>query len=109
MGRPWFGAAGWPRGPTGWRNLGSVETKSPLELTNRTGSAMKHMKVLMYLNGKAYHGLDQYHRFIHLQAGPSYRFAAGVWTSVVELEWQPSPVFRLVRLDLGVSQRQQDE
>src|SRR5437762_5191578 len=81
---------------------------SPLELINRTGQALQRMQGMLYLNGKAYHGLDQYHRLIHLPAGPSYRFAASVWTGFVELEWQPNPVFRLVRVDPGVAQLQHD-
>jgi alpha-mannosidase len=63
---------------------------------------------MLYLDGKPYHGIDQYHRLIHLPAGPDYQFAANVWTGFAELEWQPNPVFRLVRVDPGAMQLHHD-
>src|SRR6266567_2884468 len=80
----------------------------PLEPSNRTGQGLQRMQGMLYLDGKAYHGLDQYHRLIHLPAGPDYQFAASVWTGLVELEWQPNPVFRLVRVDPGAMQLHHD-
>jgi alpha-mannosidase len=80
----------------------------PLEVTDRTGQGLQRMQGTLYLDGKAYHGLDQYHRLIHLPGGPNYQFAANVWTGFVELEWQPNPVFRLVRVDPGATQLHHD-
>jgi alpha-mannosidase len=75
----------------------------PVEAINRTGMNLQRMQGMLYLNGAAYHGLDQYHRLIYLPAGPEYLFAAKVWTGFVEMEWQPNPVFRLVRVDPGAT------
>jgi len=81
---------------------------SPLEPTHRTGQNLQRMQGMLYLDGKPYHGLDQYHRLIHLPAGPEYHFAASVWTGFAEVDWQPNPVFRLVRLDPGAMQLHHD-
>jgi alpha-mannosidase len=80
----------------------------PGEATRRVGVELQRMQGLLYLDGLAYHGLDQYHRLIHLPAGPDYHFAASVWTGFAELEWQPNPVFRLVRIDPGATQLRHD-
>jgi alpha-mannosidase len=69
---------------------------------------LQRMQGMLYLDGKAYHGLDQYHRLIYLPEGPEYHFAASVWTGFAILEWQPNPVFRLVRIDRGASQLAHD-
>ncbi len=76
----------------------------PIAAPTRIGLILQRMQGLLYLDGKAYHGLDQNHRLIYLPPGPDYRFAASVWTGLAELEWQPNPVFRLVRVDAGASQ-----
>src|SRR5207237_6572010 len=73
----------------------------PLEPSLRVGQDLQRMQGMLYLDGKAYHGIDQYHRLIHLPAGPVYQFAASVWTGFADLQWQPNPVFRLVRVDPG--------
>ena len=65
----------------------------------RTGIDLQRMQGLLYIDGLAYHGLDQYHRRIFLPVGPEYQFAASVWTGFAEMEWQPNPVFRLARMD----------
>ena len=80
----------------------------PLEVENRIGLNLQRMQGMLYVNGAPYHGLDQYHRLIYLPAGPEYHFAANVWTGFVDLDWQPNPVFRLVRVDPGASQLQHD-
>jgi hypothetical protein len=48
----------------------------PGEATRRVGVELQRMQGLLFLDGLAYHGLDQYHRLIHLPAGPHYQFAA---------------------------------
>ena len=80
----------------------------PFEPGHRIGRDLQRMQGMLYLDGKPYHGLDQYHRLIYLPTGPEYQFAASVWTGFAELEWQPNPVFRLVRLDPGTTQLGQD-
>src|SRR5712692_174248 len=80
----------------------------PLEQINRTGQDLQRMQGMLYLDGKPYHGIDQYHRLIHLPAGPDYQFAASVWTGFADMEWQPNPVFRLVRTDPGALQLHHD-
>jgi alpha-mannosidase len=79
-----------------------------IEPYGRIGRELQRMQGMLYLDGKPYHGLDQFHRLIYLPAGPEYQFAASVWTGFAELEWQPNPVFRLVRIDPGTSQLGQD-
>src|SRR5437879_1686579 len=69
----------------------------PLELINRTGQELQRMQGMLHLDGKPYHGIDQFHRLIYLPPGPEYQFAASVWTGFAEMEWQPNRVFRLVR------------
>jgi alpha-mannosidase len=71
----------------------------PIEAPVRVGLALQRMQGMLYLDGRPYHGLDQYHRLVYLPAGPEYELAASVWTGLVEFEWQPNPVFRLVRVD----------
>jgi alpha-mannosidase len=66
------------------------------------------MQGMLYLDGKPYHGIDQYHRLIYLPGGPEYRFAASVWTGFADMQWQPNPVFRLVRTDPGATQLHHD-
>ena len=80
----------------------------PFEPGVRIGRELQRMQGMLYLDGKPYHGLDQYHRLVYLPAGPEYRFAASVWTGFAELEWQPNPVFRLVRIDPAISQLSHD-
>jgi alpha-mannosidase len=80
----------------------------PLEPSERTGQGLQRMQGMLYLDGKPYHGLDQYHRLIHLPAGPRYEFAANVWTGLAAMDWQPNPVFRLVRVDAGAMQLHHD-
>jgi alpha-mannosidase len=80
----------------------------PLEPTNIPGQTLQRMQGMLYLDGKAYHGIDQFHRLIHLPAGPEYQFAASVWTGFAALQWQPNPVFRLVRVDPGATQLHHD-
>jgi alpha-mannosidase len=80
----------------------------PLEPSHRIGRELQRMQGMLYLDGKPYHGIDQYHRLIHLPAGPDYQFAASVWTGFAELQWQPNPVFRLVRVDSGATQLHHD-
>ena len=80
----------------------------PLERGNRIGQELQRMQGMLYLDGKPYHGIDQYHRRIHLPAGPEYQFAANVWTGFADMEWQPNPVFRLVRIDPGATQLHHD-
>lgn len=63
----------------------------------------ERMQGLLYLDGRAYHGLDQYHRLVYLPPGPDYHFAARAWTGSAALDWQPNPVFRLVRVDPDAS------
>ena len=63
------------------------------------------MQGMLYLDGRPYHGLDQYHRLIYLPAGPEYGLAANVWTGFAELDWQPNPVFRLVRTAYDIDGR----
>src|SRR5262245_15552217 len=74
----------------------------------RVGVDLQRIQGLLYLDGKAYHGLDQYHRFIPVPEGPEYRFAASLWTGFAQMEWQPNPVFRLVRADPGATQLRHD-
>ncbi|HTD77413.1 MAG TPA: hypothetical protein VK898_07245, partial [Chloroflexota bacterium] len=67
----------------------------------------QRMQGLLYVDGKPYHGLDQYHRLVYLPPGPDYQLAAKVWTGTADFEWQPAPIFRLVRVDpaaMGVYQ-----
>jgi alpha-mannosidase len=99
--------------PTGWpveetalvaQRFGTY----PLEPGLRIGRELQRMQGMLYLGGKPYHGLDQFHRLIYLPEGPDYQFAASVWTGFAELEWQPNPVFRLVRIDPATSQLGQD-
>src|SRR5262249_2964767 len=73
----------------------------PMESEKRIGLGLQRMQGLLYVDGKAYHGLDQYHKLIYMPQGPGYACAANVWTGLAELEWQPNPVFRLVRTDPG--------
>src|SRR5437667_4334624 len=80
----------------------------PLEPSIRIGQGLQRMQGMLYLDGKAYHGIDQYHRLINLPAGPDYQFAASVWTGFAELQWQPNPVFRLVRVDPVATQLHHD-
>ena len=80
----------------------------PLERGIRIGQDLQRMQGMLYLDGKPYHGIDQYHRRIHLPAGPDYQFAANVWTGFADMEWQPNPVFRLVRMDPGATQLHHD-
>jgi alpha-mannosidase len=80
----------------------------PLELIHRTGQDLQRMQGMLYLDGKPYHGIDQYHRLIYLPPGPDYQFAASVWTGFADLQWQPNPVFRLVRTDPGAMQLHHD-
>jgi alpha-mannosidase len=80
----------------------------PFEPGVRIGRDLQRMQGMLYLDGKAYHGLDQYHRLIYLPAGPDYQFAASVWTGFAELDWQPNPVFRLVRIDASATQLHHD-
>jgi alpha-mannosidase len=80
----------------------------PVEVHERIGLGLQRMQGMLYLDGKPYHGLDQYHRLIYLPEGPAYRFAASVWTGLVEMDWQPNPEFRLVRLDPGAVQLAHD-
>jgi alpha-mannosidase len=68
----------------------------------------QRLQGILYLDGKEYHGLDQYHRLILLPPGPDYQFAANIWTGLAEFEWQPAPVFRLVRVDCGATQLYHD-
>ncbi len=80
----------------------------PLEPSLRLGQGLQRMQGMLYLDGKAYHGIDQFHRLIHLPPGPDYQCAASVWTGFAELQWQPNPVFRLVRVDPGATQLHHD-
>jgi alpha-mannosidase len=73
----------------------------PMESEKRIGLGLQRMQGMLYVDGKAYHGLDQYHQLIYMPQGPEYVCAANVWTGLAELEWQPNPVFRLVRTDPG--------
>jgi alpha-mannosidase len=76
----------------------------PLARQPRIGLDLQRMQGMLYLDGSPYHGLDQYHRLIYLPAGPDFHFAANVWTGLAELEWQPAPVFRLVRAHVAAEQ-----
>ncbi len=76
----------------------------PIESERRIGLNLQRMQGMLYVDGRAYHGLDQYHRLIYLPPGPDYQCAASVWTGFADLDWQPNPVFRLVRTDPGVTQ-----
>ena len=80
----------------------------PLEPAFRIGRELQRMQGMLYLDGKPYHGLDQFHRLIYLPEGPEYQLAASVWTGFASLEWQPNPVFRLVRIDPGANQLAHD-
>ncbi len=80
----------------------------PMATHPRVGLNLQRMQGLLYLDGTAYHGLDQYHRLIYLPPGPEFHFAANVWTGLAELEWQPVPVFRLVRVDAAAEQLRYD-
>jgi len=73
------------------------------DLGPRRQRGNQRLQGMLYLDGQPYHGLDQYHRLIYLPPGPDYHFAASVWTGSAELDWQPNPVFRLVRIDPGAS------
>jgi alpha-mannosidase len=74
----------------------------------RIGRDLQRMQGMLYLNGSAYHGLDQYHRLVYLPEGPDYCFAASVWTGLAELDWQPNPSFHLARIDSGAVQLSYD-
>jgi len=76
----------------------------PLGSITRVGLNLQRMQGLLYLDGRPYHGLDQYHRLIYLPGGPEYQCAASVWTGLADLDWQPNPVFCLVRVDRDASQ-----
>jgi alpha-mannosidase len=76
----------------------------PTDGEHRIGLNLQRMQGMLYVNGLAYHGLDQYHRLIHMPTGPDYKCAASVWTGFVDMDWQPNPVFRLARTDPGVTQ-----
>jgi alpha-mannosidase len=80
----------------------------PLEPAPRIGRELQRLQGMLYVNGQAYHGLDQYHRLIYLPEGPHYAFAASVWTGLAELEWQPNPTFHLARIDHGAAQLSYD-
>ena len=80
----------------------------PLEPASRIGRDLQRMQGMLYLDGRAYHGLDQYHRLVYLPEGPRYRFAASVWTGLAELDWQPNPTFVLARVDSGAVQLSYD-
>ncbi|TME99269.1 MAG: hypothetical protein E6I52_16245 [Chloroflexi bacterium] len=80
----------------------------PLEPAFRIGRELQRIQGMLYLDGKPYHGLDQFHRLIYLPEGPEYQLAASVWTGFASLEWQPNPVFRLVRIDPGANQLAHD-
>jgi len=80
----------------------------PLEPNPRIGRELQRMQGMLYVDGRPYHGLDQYHRLIYLPAGPEYDCAAHVWTGFAELDWQPNPLLRLVRTDSGVIQLYHD-
>jgi alpha-mannosidase len=80
----------------------------PLEPGPRIGRELQRMQGMLYVDGKPYHGLDQYHRLIYMPVGPEYQLAASVWTGFAPLEWQPNPVFMLIRVDVGVGQLAQD-
>lgn len=80
----------------------------PMDPALRIGRELQRMQGMLYVDGRAYHGLDQYHRRIYLPPGPRYQFAANVWTGFAELDWQPVPVFQLVRTDPGATQLYQD-
>src|SRR5207248_876021 len=103
------------RRPDGWpvehtallaQRFGTLPRESGLAA--RIGVELQRMQGLLYLDGKAYHGLDQYHRVIHLPQRPEYHFAAKIWTGFADMEWQPNPVFRLVRVDPGATQLRHD-
>jgi len=81
---------------------------TPLEPGVRIGRELQRMQGMLYLDGRPYHGLDLYHRLIYLPEGPDYQLAASVWTGFAALEWQPNPVFQLIRVDGGVSQLAHD-
>jgi alpha-mannosidase len=76
--------------------------------TVRIGRELQRMQGMLYLDGSAYHGLDQYHRLVYLPAGPNYHFAASVWTGLAEMDWQPNPTFHLARIDAGAAQLSYD-
>ncbi|HET6318660.1 MAG TPA: glycoside hydrolase family 38 C-terminal domain-containing protein, partial [Chloroflexota bacterium] len=80
----------------------------PVEAERRIGLNLQRMQGMLYVDGHAYHGLDQYHRLIAMPPGPHYRCAASVWTGFAELDWQPNPVFRLVRTDPAATQLYHD-
>jgi hypothetical protein len=75
----------------------------PMEVEQRVGLNLQRMQGMLYVDGRPYHGLDQYHRLVFLPPGPSYHFAARVWTGTADFEWQPAPVFRLARVDVDAS------
>ena len=81
------------------RRSASGPTRS--NLASASAQELQRMQGMLYLDGQAYHGIDQYHRLIHLPAGSDYQFAANVWTGFADMEWQPNPVFRLVRMRPG--------
>ena len=80
----------------------------PLEPAWRVGRELQRLQGMLYLDGRPYHGLDQYHRLVYLPEGPHYWFAANVWTGLVELDWQPNPTFHLARVDAGATQLSYD-
>ncbi|HET6319388.1 MAG TPA: hypothetical protein VFG86_23265, partial [Chloroflexota bacterium] len=89
----------WPASETALRaeRFGTLPVEAGVP--PRIGVELQRMQGLLYVDGQAYHGLDQYHRLIYLPEGPEYQLAACIWTGFAEMEWQPNPVFRLVRVD----------
>ncbi|HEY2594147.1 MAG TPA: alpha-mannosidase, partial [Chloroflexota bacterium] len=80
----------------------------PMEPASRVGRELQRLQGMLYLSGRPYHGLDQYHRLIDLPEGLRYDFAANVWTGLAELEWQPNPTFHLALVDRGAVQLSYD-
>ena len=58
----------------------------PIESERRIGLNLQRMQGMLYVDGRAYHGLDQYHRLIYLPPGPDYQCAASVWTGFADLD-----------------------
>lgn len=92
----------WPKSETALvaQRFGTTPRQGPAVPRQRGNQRMQGM---LYLDGAPYHGLDQYHRLIHLPEGPDYQFAANVWSGTAEMDWQPNPIFRLVRTDPSTS------
>src|SRR5438067_1942759 len=57
----------------------------PLEPSIRIGQGLQRMQGMLYLDGKAYHGIDQYHRLIHLPARPDLERLAE--TALLAIDW----------------------